>query len=193
MKTIIISLGVLLCSFFNVSAQKNKDLNFDNLYFFAQVGAIDDYSVFIQGGAYLQYEKHYFRLSAADGMDGESEAQKRFHQSHDNCECRVDVRSIRTFNMEYGRVYKFFRRQQIGFSSGLSVVTKTDPDVVFNQNRKPWEDEKFKKRVTVGLPYEIRYSLMFSRRIGIGCSYYGNLNARKNFNAMSAGLAVGLY
>lgn len=193
MKKIIISLGLLLCSLVNVFAQKNKDFSFDNLYFFMQGGVVDDYKAFIQGGAYLQYENHYFRLGVADGTDGQSEDQKRFHKSHDNCECNVDVRALRTFNLEYGKIYKFFRRQQISFSSGFSIVTKIDPDIVFNQNREPWEEEKFKKRTTVGLPYELRYSLMINRGIGIGCSYYGNVNARKSFNAMSVGVALGLF
>jgi len=194
MKTIIISLGVLLCSFLNVFAQKNKDLSFDNFYLFMQAGQIDDYRTFTQVGAYVQMEHHYFKLSAGGGYDSKSEEQKKRHRScSSECKCDVDVRSISAINMEYGRVYKFFRRQQISFSSGLSVVTKTDPDVVFNQSKEPWEDEQFKKRVTVGLPYELRYSLMINRGIGIGCSYYGNMNARKSFNALSVGLALGLF
>ncbi|WP_343534975.1 hypothetical protein [Pedobacter sp.] len=194
MKTIIISLGVLMCSFFNVFAQKNKDLSFDNLYFFVQAGHIDDYRTFILGGAYLQMEHHYFRLSAGGGYDPKSEEQKQRHKScSSECKCNVDVRGISTVNVEYGKIYKFFRRQQISFSSGFSIVTKTDPDVIFNQNKEPWEDEKFKKRTTVGLPYELRYSLMINRGIGIGCSYYGNMNARKSFNALSVGLALGLF
>jgi len=189
----MISLGLLLYPFLNVFAQEDRRLNFDNMYFFMQAGAINDYKVFIQGGAFLQYEGHYFRIGVADGTDGQSEEQKRFHKSHNNCECNSEVRSIRTFNLEYGKIYRFFRRQQISFSLGFSIVTKIDPDAGFNQNKEPWEVEKFNKKTTVGLPYELRYSLMVNRGIGIGCSYYGNVNAKKSFNAVSVGLALGLF
>lgn len=193
MKKTTILLGLLWCPFLHISAQKNRELSFDNFYFFAQVGAIKDYDLFVQAGVFVQYEKHYFRFSIADGTDGQSETQKQFHKSHRNCDCEVGVRGIHAINFEYGKVYKFFRRQQISLSSGFSMVTKTDPDVIFNQNKEPWEVEKFKKRITVGLPYELRYSLMINRGIGIGCSYYGNMNARKSFNAVSVGLALGLF
>lgn len=193
MKKISIQLVILLSLFFKATAQEDRRLNFDNMYFFGQFGMIDDYDSFVQGGTFIQLEKHYFRISVAAGSDGQSQEQKRFHHSHNNCECSVDTRGISAVNFEYGKALKFFRRQQINFSSGLSIVTKTDPNETFNQSKQPWEEERFVKKVTVGLPYELRYSLMLNRGVGIGCSYYGNVNPKKSFNGVSFGVAVGLF
>lgn len=189
----IILIFYLVFSFLSVYAQEDRRLNFDNLYFFGQFGVIDGYDSFAQVGTFLQLEKHYFRISVAAGNDSQSEEQKHFHQSHKNCECRVETRSIDAVNFEYGKVLKFFRRQQINFSSGFSIVTKTDPDENFNLNKQPWEEERFVNKVTVGLPYELRYSLMINRGIGVGCSYYGNINPKKSFNGISFGVAVGMF
>lgn len=193
MKKISIQLIILLSLFFKATAQEDRRLNFDNMYFFGQFGRIAGYDNYVNGGAYLQYESHYFRLSFGGAYDNETEEQKKFHESHRNCDCSVDTRGIEAVNFEYGRVLKFFRRQQINFSSGVSVVTKIDLDEMFNQNKQPWEQEKFFKKVTVGLPYEVRYSLMINRGIGLACSYYGNVNPKKSFNALSFGVAVGLF
>ena len=193
MKKISILLALLLVLNFNGAAQEGKRLNFNNLYFFGQFGKIENYDAFAQVGAFLQLERHYFRISVAAGTDGQSDDQRRFHQSHKNCGCSVDTRGISAVNLEYGKVYKFFRRQQLSVSSGFSIVTKTDPDEIFNQSRQPWEEERFVEKFTIGLPYELRYSLMINRGIGIGCSYYGNVNAKKSFNGISFGVALGLF
>lgn len=193
MKKILIQLGLFLLLSFKVSAQEDDRFNFNNLYFFGQGGVVDNYDVFIRGGAFLQLEKDYFQISIASASDGQSEEQKRFHQSHKNCECSVDRRAIDAINFEYGKVLRFFRRQQLSVSSGLSIVTKTDPNEIFNQSKQPWEEERFVKKITVGLPYELKYSLMVNRGIGIGCSYYGNVNAKKSFNGISFGIAIGLF
>lgn len=193
MKKILIPVILLSLLSFKLAAQNRDRFNFDNLYFFGQFGNIDDYNTFAQVGAFLQFEQHYFKISVAGGYDGQSEEQKRFHYSHKDCECRVETRGIDAVNFEYGKVLRFFRRQQLSLSSGFSIVTKTDPNEVFNQSKQPWEEERFIKKATVGLPYELRYSLMVNRGIGLGCSYYGNLNAKKSFNAVSFGVAFGLF
>jgi len=187
-----ISLLTILSTF--VVAQESKVSEFNNLYFFGEIGKAINYDYAIYGGATLQYDHHYFKIKAGMGADRVSKEQQRLtkeYYGNDNKE--VPTRSIDSYSLMYGRNYRLFKISQIQFGSGLAYVEKSDPDLAFNDSKSDVEPEKYKKRGTIGLPAEVKYGIQIKRYVGVNCAYNANLNPIKSFSGFSFGLSVGLF
>jgi len=167
---------------------------FSNLYMNAEVGKINGYENFVQGGISLQLDHHYFKIKSVIAYDAPTKEQKRlFKQYHDNCECSQEKRDLADIGLMYGRNYRILKHHQVQFGAGLSVFSKTDPDEAFNQKKEAYQLDQFKTRTTVGLPAEFRYAFQFKRYLAIGCTATVNVNPIKSYSAISAGISLGLF
>jgi len=189
-KTLIVNLGALLLSSFTSLAQKSEFLDFNNLYFGFEVGKSSSYDHYVNGGIWAQIDHNYLKISFSEARDNRSEEQ-RLLKGDD--ESSVITPGLSDFGLIYGKTYTLLKRHQFQFGSGISVVAKTTPDDEFNRKKQPYHLERFKERVVVGLPAELRYVFQINRGIGVNASWRGNLNGLKSYGNFSFGASLGLF
>jgi len=189
-KTLIVNLGALLLSSFTSLAQKSEFLDFNNLYFGFEVGKSSIYDHYVNGGIWAQIDHNYLKISFSEARDNRSEEQ-RLLKGDD--ESSVITPGLSDFGLIYGKTYTLLKRHQFQFGSGISVVAKTTPDDEFNRKKQPYHLERFKERVVVGLPAELRYVFQINRGIGVNASWRGNLNGLKSYGNFSFGASLGLF
>ena len=188
---------LLLCSLLPLLAQAQDEpevAKFNNLYFGAEIGSVKGYDSFIQGGAWLQYDHHYFKIKNAIALDRVTDEQEQWRDKYRNGEDEaIETRQTTALSLIYGRSYIFLKRHMVQFGSGLSYVARTEPDEVFNSQKQDYEKEVYTKRHTIGIPAELRYSFQFGRSVAITVTAHGNLNGLKSYTGIAGGLAIGLF
>ena len=190
-KILIVNLGALLLSSFISFAQKSEFLDFNNLYFGFEVGKSRSYDNYVNGGIWAQLDHNYLKISFSEARDNRSEEQKLLKGDDD--ESSVTTPGLSDFGLIYGKTYTLLKRHQFQFGTGVSVVARTIPDEEFNRKKQPYHLERFKERVVVGLPAELRYVFQIDRGIGINASWRGNLNGLKSYGNFSFGASLGLF
>jgi len=188
---IILSLLTLLSFKNNLLAQKREVSAFNNLYFGFEVGKSKSYDNYAQGGVWLQLDHHYFKISMSSASDNRSEEQRLLRGDDD--ESHVKTPGLADFGLMYGKSYVVLKHHQLQFGTGVSVVAQTFPDVEFNKNKQPYHLERFKEKVTVGLPLELRYAYVFKKGIGVGGSWRANANGIKSYGNFTVGVSMGLF
>ncbi|MES2446079.1 MAG: hypothetical protein V4546_02785 [Bacteroidota bacterium] len=193
MKTnkIILTILLLLSLDTNLFAQKGEVSELNNLYFGFEIGKSKTYDNYVQGGVWLQMDHHYFKISMSSASDNRSEEQRLL--KGDENESYIKTPGLADLGLMYGKTYLILKHHQLQFGSGVSVITQTIPDVEFNNNKQPYHLERFKEKVTVGLPVELKYAYVFKRGIGVGASWRANANSFDSYGNFTVGLSMGLF
>ena len=190
-KILIVSMTVVLLSKTNSFSQKRDFTGFNNLYLGFEVGKSKSYDNYVNIGIWAQYDHSYFKIAVSDARDNRSEEQKLLRGQND--ESSIITPGLSDFGLIYGKTYTLFKRHQFQFGTGISVVAKTIPDEEFNRTKQPYYLERFKEKIGIGLPAELRYSFQFNRNIGINASWRGNANGLKRYGNFSFGASIGMF
>ncbi|RZL44906.1 MAG: hypothetical protein EOP00_18695 [Pedobacter sp.] len=190
-KILIFSIFTHVLNIDNSFAQKKDFSGLNNLYFGFEVGKSKSYDNYVNGGIWAQYEHNYLKISFSEARDNRSEEQRLLKGDED--ESYVKTSGLSDLGLMYGKTYTLLKHHQFQFGTGISVVAKTIPDEDFNRTKQPYYLERFKEKVTVGLPAELRYSFLINRGIGINASWRGNANGLKSYGNFSFGASLGLF
>lgn len=193
MKMKIIILSIIISSIFtaHLFAQKIDFSGFNNVFFGFEIGHSKSYDHYVNGGIWAQSGHNYLKISFSDARDNRSEEQQLLKGQDD--ESKITTPGLADIGLLYGKTYTVLKRHQVQFGTGISVVAKTIPDEDFNRTKQPYYLERFKEKVTVGIPAELRYSFQFTRGIGVNASWRGNANALKRYGNFSFGASMGLF
>ncbi|RZJ76190.1 MAG: hypothetical protein EOO47_18780 [Flavobacterium sp.] len=193
MRTTRIMLIILTLIFIynSLLAQKGEVSELNNLYFGFEIGKSNTYDNYAQGGVWLQMDHHYFKISMSSASDNRSEEQRLL--KGDENESYIKTPGLADLGLMYGKTYLILKHHQLQFGSGVAVVTQTVPDVEFNNNKQPYYLERFKEKVTVGLPVELKYAYVFKRGIGVGASWRANANSFDSYGNFTVGISMGLF
>ena len=175
-------------SFSQVWDTKNINL----IYFGGEVGKSKDYDRYVNVGIWFQSHHNYFKLGVSDARDNKSEEQELLKGNYDDG-TYVKTPGLADFSLTCGKTYQFLKHHHFQFGTGFSIVGKTIPDVAFNETKQPYHAERFKERVTVGLPFELRYRYEFKNRLGLAGTYKANANGLKSYANFSVGVSMGMF
>ncbi len=184
-------IGVFALLFLVNTAKAQADDAFNNMYMTFELGASRGYQNFGQLGLTLQLEQKYWRLRVATAYDNSVQV-KVGNREDDNCNC-TDERGIVDFGIIHGRSLAFWKRHQFQFGAGISFVIRTEPDDVFNRQKRQDEFARFMKSRMVGLPVETRYQFQFKRHFALTVTTYANVNPLKTYAGISGGFAIGMF
>lgn len=193
MKIPKIIFGLLIVLLFSNSslAQKRDLAAVNNIYFGFEIGKSKTYDNYAQGGVWLQLDHDYFKISMSSASDNRSEEQRLLKGDDD--ESYVKTPGLADLGLIYGKTYTVLKHHQLQFGTGVSVITQTVPDVEFNKNKQPYYLERFKEKVTLGLPIELKYAYVFKRSFGVGASWRANANSFDSYGNFTVGLSMGLF
>ncbi len=193
MKTKVLIIILIIFSIIqtNTYAQKRDFSGFNNAYLGFEVGKSKGYDNYVSIGIWAQCDHNYLKISFTDARDNRSEEQKLLRGQDD--ESPITTPGLADFGLMYGKTYTFLKRHQIQFGTGISVVAKTIPDYDFNRTKQPYYLERFKEKIAIGLPAELRYSFQFNRGIGINASWRTNANGLESYGNFSFGASIGMF
>jgi hypothetical protein len=183
---IIVIVSICLFHAPNIFAQQVSE--FSQLYIGIEAGVSKGYDYFIQFGAAVHFDKDYYRIRLATAFDEPSAIQKQTFKQDENCGC-MDSKGVTDYGFIYGRSYSFEKRHRIQFGSGISIITRTDPDEAFNAEKNADELDRYLKKRALGLPFEFKYAFRVGRNIELTSSMNLNINAVQSYTGFSAGIA----
>lgn len=194
MKSNLLLMASLLACNEAMAQETQEKVSFSNLYMNAEYGKTKGYQHLVQGGVYLQLDQYYFKIKAVSAFDTNTAAEKKLYTDYyyDSDRAQENV-GFQDISFMAGMNFRTLKHHQIQLGTGLSALVKTDKNEEFNRQKQAYQPDRFKKRFTVGLPAEVRYTFQFGRGVALSCTGTANANFLKSYAAVSAGVAVGMF
>lgn len=176
--------NVLSCiTVFAQEEDLSKRDKFNNLYIMMEFGRTNKGISAVQGGISLQLENNYFKIKASSLI--EPYEKDRRHKDD-------PVPGFSDLNFIAGRSFTFLNNLQFQVGTGLSFVHETVQLRIDEPGYYAYHN-KYKERVTFGLPLELRYNFFITRGLAISLTGHGNANSIRSYYSASAGLMVGMF
>lgn len=183
MKKILIGIFCSLCLPFISFAQEVEDDEYNNFYLGAEFGRDFKNKTFIQGILAVMMNKNYYQIKVTMLPEKDEFANRDDNKSN---------LGMSDICLMMGKRIRFFKQQEVLFGTGLALVTdvKKDERVPIIH---PDQRQRYIEKVTVGLPFEIRYIFHVSRGIALNCSAHGDVNPIRSYGGASVGLTLGMF